>query len=86
MKLTRTMEVEVDLPEAPEGCEWILLSDYSHQIRLSRNGIGHGFVTGAGELGTTVSWRVYSTSEEGEAQTQREAALALFAALGLEAP
>lgn len=86
MKLTRTMNVDVDLPDAPDGWEWVLLSDYSPQVRLVRDGIGLGFVTGSEKHGTTASWCVYGMSEEGEEETTRKAALALFAALGLEAP
>jgi len=47
MKLTRTMEVEVDLPEAPEGWYWYLLQDQQVQVALCHGSVNVACITGA---------------------------------------
>lgn len=87
MKLERMMTVEVDLPDAPAGCEWQLESDSaSPVVQLRRGGVVVGGVFGSGKL-APVLWSAYASGDRiasSEATTTREAALAMFGALGLE--
>lgn len=46
MKLTRTMEVDVDLPEAPDGWEWRLIQDRQVQVMLCRGSFAVACITG----------------------------------------
>ena len=82
MKLERLMTVEIDLPDAPDGCEWVLLSDLP-QVRLERSGRGLGILTGSGPFG--VEAKLYTEDDGTDHPTHREAALELFRRLGLEA-
>lgn len=86
MKLERLLELEVDLPDAPDGCVWMLLNaDSVWQVGLrTEDGVDLGFMTG-GATGSVMATIHQPEAEVGRYVTFREAALALFAALGLEA-
>lgn len=86
MKLERLLELEVDLPDAPDGCVWMLLNtDSVWQVGLdAADGRKLGFLTG-GESGDITATTHNPVANVGRCGAWREAALALFAALGLEA-
>lgn len=84
MKLTRTMEVEVDLPEAPEGWEWRLLQDQQVQVGLVCGDASVACITGSE---APISLLIHGASEYAPTlpkfRSHREAAEYLFAALGI---
>jgi len=84
MKLERLMTVEVDLPDAPAGCEWRLATDGVPCVVLLRDGESVGTVTGFVETKAPRLSHVFGEDAPTEHATHRDAALALFARLGLE--
>lgn len=84
MKLERMMTVEIDLPDAPAGCEWRLATDEPPCVVLLRDGESVGTVTGFVETKAPKLSHVFGEPKPLEHDTHREAALALFARLGLE--
>ena len=84
MKLERLMTVEVDLPDAPAGCEWRLAADEPPCVVLLRDGDPVGVVTGFVETKAPRLSHVFGEDAPTGHATHREAALALFARLGLE--
>lgn len=85
MKLERLMTVEVDLPDAPAGCEWRLAADEPPCVVLLRDGVSAGAVAGFFDTPTPKLARVFGEPEATGHETHRDAALALFARLKLEA-
>jgi hypothetical protein len=84
MKLERMMTVEVDLPDAPAGCEWRLATDEPPCVVLLRDGESVGTVTGFVETKAPKLSHVFGEPKPLEHDTHREAAMDLFARLGLE--
>lgn len=82
MLLTRTMTLECDLPDAPDGYGWELVNSDCGMVVLVRDNNALGYVSGIG-----CRWQTGPTLTIGGVQTyyptEREAALALFAALGI---
>lgn len=83
MKLERLMTVEVDLPDAPAGCEWRLAADEPPCVVLLRDGDPVGVVTGFLQTKAPKLSHVFGEEPNGH-DTHREAAMDLFARLGLE--
>lgn len=85
MILQRLMTVEVDLPDAPAGCEWVLLSDAIVQVGLQRGDQRLGFLTYSSIVGARASMHLRDGMyDHSEHDTPHDAAIALFARLGLE--
>jgi hypothetical protein len=84
MKLERLMTVEVDLPDAPAGCEWRLETDNPPCVVLLRDGESVGTVTGFAVTKTPKLSHVFGEREPTGHATHRDAAMALFARLGME--
>lgn len=85
MILQRLMTIEVDLPDAPAGCEWRLATDDVPCVVLLRDGESVGTVTGFTSTQTPKLSHVFGEDAPTGHATHRDAALALFARLGLEA-
>ena len=84
MRLERLMTLEVDLPDAPAGCEWRLFNDEAcPQVQLVRDGQPVGLLT-FGCVVHDVAAYVYATETTMLRATALKAALALFSALDLE--
>ena len=88
MVLTRTMTVDVDLPDAPAGYSWKLNHDTGCQVLLMRDGdpVSVGILTGLGnDLGcpVLVDTRASRGGESVECKTDREAAYTLLFMLNL---
>ena len=90
MLLNRTMTLECDLPDAPDGCEWALISADAGQVALAVRGERLGFLSAIGMglskgVGAILYPQILNPAHEYNTNhpTEREAALALFAALGI---
>jgi hypothetical protein len=83
MILTRTMTLEADLPDAPGGCKWELRNSDCGMVMLVRGNSALGHVSGIGRLWRTGPMMTIDGVET-YYSTERAAAFALFAALGLE--
>jgi hypothetical protein len=88
MILTRTMTIDVDLPDAPAGYSWLLNHDSGAQVLLMRDGdpVSVGCLTGLGnDLGCPVLVDTRGTrgGKSVECKTDREAAYTLLYMLNL---
>jgi hypothetical protein len=88
MILTRTMTIDVDLPDAPAGYSWLLNHDSGAQVLLMRDGnpVSVGILTGLGsKLGCPVLVDTHATRGKKpiECKTDREAAYTLLFMLNL---
>jgi len=88
MILTRTMTVDVDLPDAPAGYSWKLNHDVGAQVLLMRDGdpIAVGILTGLGAddgCPVLVDTRATRGAKPVECKTDREAAYTLLWMLNL---
>ena len=90
MLLTRTMTLEADLPDAPAGCEWRLVTSDHGQVALYRGDSGLGLLTGIGqrfaEFGVMAEHIFLPHNQTrrsiGVFAEEREAASSLLASLG----
>jgi hypothetical protein len=90
MILTRTMTLDADLPDAPAGREWRLVTSDHGQVALYHGDTARGLLTGIGPgflgIGVKVDlvfWPHNQTRRPiGTYDNERQAAAALFDALG----
>jgi hypothetical protein len=88
MILTRTMTIDVDLPDAPAGYSWLLNHDSGAQVLLMRDGdpVSVGILTGLcanNGCPVLVDTRGTRGGKSVECKTDREAAYTLLYMLNL---